>query len=97
MTRVDFLVIRMLKTTFGWAFNPCIDGYINYTKNIKQMYYDHDTWESDGSDMDDIQLFKLGLDVEKINDKKDYWEYNVRTGRHYGGEGGRSRITPPSW
>ncbi|KFZ26568.1 MAG: hypothetical protein KQ78_01204 [Candidatus Izimaplasma bacterium HR2] len=82
LTRVDILLVKIIRKLFGWVYNPIINSCKWFLLGIKALYMDFDTWESDGMDLDDVQLFKLGLNVEKINDKEKYWTYDTRIDRH---------------
>lgn len=97
LTRVDILVARLFRKLFGWFYVPVFNNWVFFIKGTKSMYIDFDDWEDANDDFDDSQLFKLGLDVESINDKRRYWEYNPRTDRDTGDRRGRSRNRPPEW
>ena len=91
LMRVDIFFVKIMRKLFGWFYDPIINNCRWFLFGIKALYMDIDTWESDGTDLDDVQLFKLGLDVGKINDKEEYWTYDTRINRH-------SRYNrPPSW
>jgi len=55
LTKIRYhLVFDFIKNTFSWT-----------TRSIKQMYYGYDSWEDDYEGWDDIQLHRLGFDVNE--------------------------------
>ena len=81
-----------MRNLLGWLYRPIINMCSFHGKLIRVMYFDYDTWDDDDDDMADDQLYKLGLDVNRINDADKYLKYNVSD------RGSRfKRTQPPTW
>lgn len=76
---------------------PIVNSFHWLVRNSNAMYLDFDTWEEEGTDLDDNQLFNLGLDVSKINDNREYWRYEPRHDRESTDSRGRGYNRPPEW
>ena len=95
LTRVDRVLARTMNKLFGWLYKPLFGEFDDYISGLKSLYIDYDTWEDEGTDLDDSQLYNLGLGVDKINDDKAYWDYAPRNDRGSGGR--RRRPRAPEW
>lgn len=69
MTRVDTMAGRGIMRGFGWIINPTVRVY----NDIKALF---NVVNDDFDDFDDDQLARLGLDMRRVNDRDECWEYN---------------------
>lgn len=86
---VGGIFIRITCKPFRFIYRSCVF----YRVMLRSMYFDYDLWDDSTDDMKDSQLFKLGLDVERINDINDYLNYNLSDR----GEQSQRHINPPTW
>ncbi len=97
VTRVDYLFVKMMKISFGWLCVPVISFLGFHRKILRIMYFDYDIWSTEGEDMADCQLFKLGLDVDKINNDDEYLGYNVFDRNSSNRDSSRRSNRHPTW
>jgi len=77
MTDVIIFLKRIMFFRFCWIIVPLSKISKDYKIFLLTLYDNYDEFD-ENSDYNEDSLSRLGLDTERMNNRHEYWLYNIR-------------------